>query len=274
MFTKTIKGVPIPSIGLGTFELVGEAGTAAIRAAIEHGYRHIDTAIRYGNEREVGDAIRACGVDRNELFVTTKIWFADLAPEMVHQRVSESLERLQLDHVDLLLVHWPSAEVPVGETLAAFAEERAAGHTRNIGVSNFPTKLLDESINVHKADLLTNQVEYHPFLAQRQVLPQVCEAGMLLTAYLPLARGDVFRSEVLRDIGRKHGKSAGQVALRWLVQQDGVGAIPRSSKIEHIKANLDVFDFELDDQEMQQVFALDRQDRQVDFDWSPQWDQA
>lgn len=274
MKNKMIKGVSVPSIGLGTFELKGPEGIRAIRSAIEAGYRHIDTAIRYGNEAEVGQAIRDSGIARDELFVTTKIWFDNLAPANVAARTAESLERLQLDHVDLLLVHWPSRDVPMGETLAAFAEQRSRGRTRLIGVSNFTTALLDEAIRVHGADLFANQVEYHPFMAQPRVLKAVREAGMLLTAYLPLARGAVFQSDLLREIGARHGKSAGQVALRWLIQQDGVAAIPRSSRIENIKANLDVFDFELQPDEMDRIAALDEHRRLCDFDWSPDWDPA
>ncbi len=274
MTNKIIKGVSVPAIGLGTFELKGPEGARAIRSAIEAGYRHIDTAIRYGNETEVGQAIRDSGIARDELFVTTKIWFDNLAPENVAARTAESLERLQLDHVDLLLVHWPSREVPLGETLAAFAEQRAGGRTRLIGVSNFTTALLDEAIRVHGADLFANQVEYHPFMAQPRVMKAVRDAGMLMTAYLPLARGAVFQSELLRAIGARHGKSAGQVALRWLIQQDGVAAIPRSSKIENIRANLDVFDFELLPDEMARIAGLDAQRRLCDFDWSPEWDPA
>lgn len=272
MITKTSNGVAVPVIGLGTFGLTGEDGETAIRAALDMGYRHLDTAIRYGNEREVGAALRASGIARSEVFVTTKIWATDLAPEMVRRRIDESLDRLALDRVDLLLVHWPTRDVPLGETLAAFAEVRDAGKTRSIGVSNFTTALLAEAIDVHGAELLANQVEYHPFLGQAKVLGAVRAAGMLLTAYLPLARGDVFKDEVLASIGRRHGKSAGQVALRWLVQQDAVLAIPRSSKVGNMRANIDIFDFELDDAEMRAIHALDRRDRQVEMEWSPDWD--
>lgn len=272
MIYRTAKGITMPALGLGTFELTGEKGIASIRSAIEYGYRHIDTAIRYGNEAEVGTAIREAGVPREELFVTTKIWFDSLAPETVHQRIGESLERLQMDYVDLLLIHWPGTEVPLGETLGAFAEVRGAGKTRSVGVSNFTTAQLDEAINVHGAELFTNQVEYHPFLAQPKLLKSARAAGMILTAYLPIARGAVFKEQVIQDIGARHGKSAAQVSLRWLLQQDAVAAIPRSSKIENIRSNFDIFDFELDEKEMAQISGLDRQDRMVDFDWSPEWD--
>lgn len=272
MIIKTIRGAQIPALGFGTFELTGTAGENAITEAIAMGYRHIDTAIRYGNEVEVGRAIRASGVPRGELFVTTKIWFNDLAPDTVHQRVGESLERLGLDQVDLLLVHWPSKDIPLGETLAAYAEEKARGRTRLIGVSNFTLAHLDEALEVHKADLFCNQVEYHPYLSQAKLLARMRAADMLLNAYQPIARGAVFQSELLQQIGARHGKSAGQVTLRWLLQQDRVGAIPRSSKPENMRANLDIFDFELSEAEMAQIHGLARGQRFSSFEWAPEWD--
>ncbi|QEL23488.1 aldo/keto reductase [Bosea sp. F3-2] len=270
--TKTIRGEAIPALGFGTFELTGPAGETAIRTAIDLGYRQIDTAIRYGNEAEVGRAIRASGVARGELFVTTKIWFNDLAPDTVHRRVGESLDRLGLDQVDLLLVHWPTKDVPLGETLAAFAEEKRKGRTRLIGVSNFTVALLDEALEVHKAELFCNQVEYHPFLSQEKLLARMRRAGMLLNAYQPIARGKVFDNDLLNALGRKYGKSAGQVTLRWLVQQDGVGAIPRSSRPENMRANLDIFDFELSPEDMAAIHGLARGQRFSRFDWEPAWD--
>lgn len=270
--TKTIQGEAIPALGLGTFELTGSAGEAAIRAAIDLGYRQIDTAIRYGNEVEVGRAIRGSGVARSELFVTTKIWFNDLQPDMVHRRVDESLERLGLDQVDLLLVHWPAKDIPLGETLAAYAEEKSRGRTRLIGVSNFPVALLDEALDVHKAQLFCNQVEYHPFLSQQKLLARMRRAGMLLNAYQPIARGKVFDNELLNALGRKYGKSAGQVTLRWLIQQDGVGAIPRSARPENMRANLDIFDFELSPDDMAAIYGLASGQRYSRFDWEPAWD--
>lgn len=271
--TKTIQGEAIPALGLGTFELTGPAGEAAIRAAIDLGYRQIDTAIRYGNEVEVGRAIRASGVARSEFFVTTKIWFNDLQPDTVHQRVGESLERLGLDQVDLLLVHWPAKDIPLGETLAAYAEEKSRGRTRLIGVSNFTVALLDEALDVHKAELFCNQVEYHPFLSQQKLLARMRRAGMLLNAYQPIARGKVFDNELLGALGRKYGKSAGQVTLRWLVQQDGVGAIPRSARPENMRANLDIFDFDLAPEDMAAIHGLARGQRYSRFEWEPAWDE-
>lgn len=270
--TKTFRGEAIPCLGLGTFELTGPEGEAAISTAIEMGYRQIDTAIRYGNEAEVGRAIRASGVPRGEIFVTTKLWFDSLTPALVSQRVGESLDRLGLDQVDLLLVHWPTRDVPLGETLAAFEDEKRKGRTRLIGVSNFTCALLDEALDVHGADLFCNQVEYHPFLSQEKLLARMRAADMLLNAYQPIARGKVFQSEPLNAMGRKYGKTAGQVTLRWLVQQDNVGAIPRSSRPENMQANLDIFDFELSDEDMTAIHRLARGERFSRFDWQPEWD--
>jgi diketogulonate reductase-like aldo/keto reductase len=270
--TKTVRGVSIPALGLGTFELKGPEGERAIRDAIDLGYRHIDTAIRYGNELEVGRAIRASGVPRHEFFVTTKIWFNDLSPETVARRVGESLERLGFDQVDLLLVHWPTKDVPLGETLAAFADEKAKGRTRLIGVSNFTVALLDEALGVHGADLFCNQVEYHPFLSQQKLLARMRRADMLLTAYQPIARGKVSGSDLLNGLGRKYGKSAAQVTLRWLIQQDRVGAIPRSSRVGNMRANMDIFDFELSPADMAAIHKLAHGERYSRFDWEPEWD--
>lgn len=272
--TRTIKGETVPVLGLGTFGLTGPDGEDAIRAAIDLGYRQIDTAIRYGNETEVGRAVRASGLPRDELFVTSKIWFDDLTPDRVARRTGETLDRLGFDRVDLLLVHWPSRDIPLGETLAAFAEERAKGRTRLIGVSNFTCALLDEALDVHKADLFCNQVEYHPFLSQARVLARTRRAGMLLNAYQPIARGKVFGVEALEAIGRRYARSPAQVALRWLIQQDKVGAIPRSSRPENLRANIDVFDFELTPDEMAAVHGLASGRRFSDFDWAPAWDEA
>jgi len=268
---KTIRGETVPALGLGTYELTGTAGETTIRAAIEMGYRHLDTAIRYGNEAEVGRAIRAAGVPRDELFVTTKIWFTDLRPEDVRARTAESLDRLGLDQMDLLLIHWPNPEVPLGETLAAFAEEKAAGHTRLIGVSNFTLPLLEEALEVHKADLFCNQVEYHPFLSQARLLDRMARADMLLMAYQPIARGAVSAVPLLNEIGARHGKSAAQVTLRWLIQQDRVGAIPRSSNPARLAENLDIFDFALSEEEMAAIHGLAEGRRYSDYAFAPDW---
>lgn len=269
---KTIRGEAVPALGLGTYQLTGPEGEAAIRSAIAMGYRHLDTAIRYGNEIEVGRAIRDSGVPRDELFVTTKIWPSDLRPDDVHARMAESLDRLGLDRVDLLLVHWPARDIPLGETLAAFAAERAAGRTRLIGVANFTLPLLDEALDVHKADLFCNQVEYHPFLSQARLLERMARADMLLVAYLPIARGAVAEAPLLQQIAARHGKTPAQVTLRWLVQQDRVAAIPRSSRPARQAENLDIFDFALSGDEMAAIHGLAEGRRYCDYDFAPDWD--
>ena len=269
---KTIRGEAVPALGLGTYQLTGPEGEAAIRSAIAMGYRHLDTAIRYGNEIEVGRAIRDSGVPRDELFVTTKIWPSDLRPDDVHARMAESLDRLGLDRVDLLLVHWPARDIPLGETLAAFAAERAAGRTRLIGVANFTLPLLDEALDVHKADLFCNQVEYHPFLSQARLLERMARADMLLVAYLPIARGAVANVPLLQQIAARHGKTPAQVTLRWLVQQDRVAAIPRSSRPARQAENLDIFDFALSGDEMAAIHGLAEGRRYCDYDFAPDWD--
>ncbi|WP_118133466.1 aldo/keto reductase [Oceanicella sp. SM1341] len=273
MIYRDLGGMRMPALGFGTWELTGESGIEAVRTALDTGFRHIDTAVRYENEREVGTALKASGIARDELFVTTKVWHDSLRPEQVARSVSESLERLQLDRVDLLLVHWPSPEgVPLDETLAAFAEARAAGQTRAIGVSNFPVALIEQAVDRLGSPMAANQVEYHPFLDQSALLGALRARGMVLTAYQPIAGGAVFGNPVLEEVGLRHGKSAAQVALRWLMQQEGVAAIPRSGNPANIRANFDIFDFELAPEEMKAIFALRGNGRRVNPDFAPDWD--
>ncbi|WP_137389664.1 aldo/keto reductase [Rhodoligotrophos defluvii] len=274
MIYRTIKNTRIPALGFGTFGLNGAEGLAAIECALETGYRHIDAAIRYGNEAEVGQAIASSRVPREEIFLTTKIWYGDLTPQVIFDSTRESLDRLKTDFVDLLLIHWPSPDMDLGRVLDALAELQSEGLARNIGVANFPTALMRACVEDHGADLLTNQVEYHPFLNQSAVYDLCRRYGMLLTAYLPLARGAVMDDPVLQEIAESHGKSAAQVTLRWLLQQADVAAIPRSSKPEHIRSNFDVFDFALSEEEMARIGALRGGGRIVNVEWAPEWDPA
>ncbi|HKW55250.1 MAG TPA: aldo/keto reductase, partial [Stellaceae bacterium] len=238
-----IKGARVPALGLGTWQLSGRGCFEAVRQALDLGYRHIDTAQMYGNETEVGWAIRESGVARDLIFLTTKLAPGNLAAAAAKRSTEESLRRLATDHVDLLLIHWPTGEAPLGETLGALAALRKAGKTRFIGVSNFNVALLQEAAETHGADLLCNQVEYHPYLSQRAVLAAVRRHGVMLTAYSPLARGRVQRDAALTAIGHVYGKSPAQAALRWLLDQDGVAAIPKATSRAHLAANLAVFDF-------------------------------
>jgi 2,5-diketo-D-gluconate reductase B len=251
------QAVRIPALGFGTFRLDGSTARRMVAYALEFGYRHIDTAQMYGNEAEVGQAIVASGVPRDEIWLTTKIW-PDNFRDGALQRAAEMSVRRLGTVPDLLLLHWPNPSVPRAETIRALNDARRRGLTRHIGISNSPVALIRESVAASEAPLLTDQVEYHPYLSQRAVLDEVRAQGMTLTAYSPLARGTLFSDPVLRRIGERHGKGAGQVALRWLLQQQGVAAIPRSSREAHAKANFEIFDFSLSEAEMAEIAALAR----------------
>jgi 2,5-diketo-D-gluconate reductase B len=266
------KGAKIPAIGLGTWELRGRTCARLVEQALRLGYRHVDTAQAYDNEREVGEALRASGVPRGEVFVTTKVWTSHFAPHDLERSVKESLTKLRLTEVDLLLLHWPNPRVPLSETLDALAHVRKLGMTRHIGVSNFTVALMDEAVAKCPAPLVCNQVEYHPYLDQTKVREACVQHAMALVAYSPIAKGRVRKDDVLASIGRAHGKSAAQVCLRWLVQQN-VSAIPRTSKLERLSENFEIFDFELSVAEMAEISALGNRDgRLTDFGFSPKWD--
>ena len=262
----------VPALGLGTYTLKGQACQEAIVDAIAIGYRHLDTAQSYDNEQDVGQGIRQSGIDRDELFITTKIWYTDLARTNVLRAIDDSLRQLQTDYVNLLLIHWPSDEVPLKETLETLMEVQKQGKTRLIGVSNFPPAMLRKAFDL--APVVCNQVEYHPYLGQSALINIVCEHGAMLTAYSPLAQGAVEEDATLQAIGEKHSKTPSQIALRWLVQQDNVAAIPRASSHEHRVANFDIFDFSLTDDEMEQIFTLSRRERLVNPHWAPVWDEV
>lgn len=250
------NGADIPALGFGTWQLQGSQARRMVEAALEIGYRHIDTAQKYGNETEVGAALAASGLPRDQVFVTTKIWPDHAREGVLQQAARESLDRLRLDSVDLLLLHWPNAHVPLDETMAALVDCSERGWARTLGVSNFNAAMIEEARRLAGRPLATNQVEYHPFLAQRTLLDTCRRQGMALTAYCPLARGKVFGEPTLTRIGERHGKAPGQVALRWLIQQDSVVAIPRSSSVEHARSNFAIFNFVLSDLEMGEITRL------------------
>src|SRR5437867_4328151 len=220
------NGARIPAIGLGTWELRGRACARLVEQALRLGYRHIDTAQMYENEREVGEGLRASGVKRDQVFLTTKIWPSHFAPHDLERSAKESLVRLRLTEVDLLLLHWPNPQVPLVETLGALARIRQQGLARHIGVSNLTVALIEEAVAKCSAPLVCNQVEYHPYLDQTKVREACARHGMAVVAYSPIAKGRVRNDELLAGIGKAHGKSPAQICLRWLVQQ-GVAAIPR-----------------------------------------------
>lgn len=269
------KDARLPALGLGTWALSGRTCYEAVRAALEIGYRHVDTAQLYGNESEVGAAIGVSGVKRGDIFVTTKIPMGELRAAQIRRNVEASLKRLRTDYVDLLLIHWPSRREPLAETLDAFAEAKAKGQTRFIGVSNFTTALLRETIETHRADIVCNQVEYHPYLSQRPVAAALERYGLILTAYCPLGRGSVAADSDLARIGQAYGKSASQVALRWLLDQSNVAAIPKSASRAHLAANFAIFDFALSAADRAVIDAKRGATRLVDpTGWAPEWDPA
>ena len=227
MTTIEVKGVRVPAIGYGTWLVTGQDATDGVRSALEIGYRQIDTARAYENEREVGRGIAESGVPRNEIFLTTKVPHTDAHADAVERDAEESLERLGVDQLDLLLLHWPNPDVPLEETLNAMNKVREDGRTRNIGVSNFPAGLLRQALEI--APVFCDQVEYHPFLDQSRLLELARANDVLITAYSPLAHGKVPEDATLLQIGAQYDKSAGQVALRWLLDQPGVSPIPKAS---------------------------------------------
>ncbi len=251
----TVQGVEIPTIGLGTSRLCGEVARRMVGYALEIGYRHIDTAQGYGNESQVGEAIGASSVPRDDIWLTTKINLSRLRDGSLQRAAEESVRKLGTEP-NLLLLHWPNAKIPLRETMGALNEIQRTGLTEHIGVSNFTAALMQQAISLSEAPLIVNQVEYHPYLCQPTVLKALRANGIVPTAYSPLARGRVFRDSKLRRIGERHGKTAGQVALRWLVQQDGVIAIPRSSQEVNASFNLEIFDFELTGAEMNEISSL------------------
>jgi diketogulonate reductase-like aldo/keto reductase len=268
-------GAHIPTLGLGTWELRGRSCARLVEQALRLGYRHLDTAEIYENEREVGEGLRASGVGRNDVFVTTKVWPAHFAPRDLERAAKESLARLRLSEVDLLLLHWPNPEVALDETLGALCKVKRMGLARHIGVSNFTVAMIEEAVRLAEEPLVCNQVEMHPFLDQSKVAAACRRHAIALVGYSPLARGEVGRSPLLARIGTAHRKSAAQVSLRFLVQQ-GIVAIPRTSRVERLAENLAVFDFELSDEEMTQIAGLARRDGRIlnyAYSGAPRWDE-
>lgn len=257
--------VLIPALGFGTWQLENGTATPLVEKALEVGYRHIDTAQIYGNEADVGAAIKTSGIKRDDIFLTTKVWIDQFHDGDLQRSAEISLEKLGVDHVDLLLLHWPKPEVPLAETLKALNEVQSRGLTRAIGLSNFPSVLLDEAAKLSDAPIATDQVEYHPYLSLKTLKAKADALGTSITAWSPLAQGKVAQDPVLVEIGLAHGKTPGQVTLRWLIQQ-GVIAIPRTSNPARIAENFDVLDFSLSEDEMTRIHALARPDGRLG-DW-------
>ena len=268
------NGASIPSLGLGTWTLKGRDCSDLVERALSLGYRHLDTAAAYGNEEDVGAGLRASGVARDTVFVTTKVWWTDLARDDFRRSTEASLDRLGLDAVDLLLIHWPNPEIPLEETIDALNEARANGLACNIGVSNFPTALLSRALELSQSPLVATQVENHPYLDQRKIYAACRAAGMAMVSYCPLSRGGLlFGEPAVRNAAEAHGKTPGQIVLRWHVQQDGVVAIPRTTRPERLEENSAIFDFSLTEEEMAAISALRGHGNRIcDADFAPQWD--
>lgn len=260
--------ISIPFIGLGTYRLNGKEGIKVISEALELGYKHLDTAAFYHNEVEVGSAVKQSSQKRDNLFITTKIWPEDF--DNVLKATETSLKKLQMDDVDLLLLHWPSDEKRNSLALHSLNDVLQKGYAKNVGVSNFNIHQLSTAKKI--APVICNQVEYHPYLSQQKMLTCLKKEKMFCTAYRPIANGKVADDPVLKSIAYSYKKTPAQISLRWLIQQDVV-AIPKTSSLERLKENISIFDFTLTEKEMKAIFSICNGTRQVDSSFSPEWDE-
>ncbi len=268
----TSNGLNMPALGLGTWPMLGTECTQAVQQALDLGYRHIDTATAYNNEAAVGEALRTSSVPREQIHLTTKVWHDRLAPSALRQSFDDSLRALQTDYVDLFYLHWPTPDMDLGRTLDALAELHQQGKARAIGVANFPLGLLRQAIEQHGAPLSAIQVEYHVLLGQQPLLHYARQHDLALTAYTPLARGRAAEQAVIVDIARKHGVLPSQVALKWLLDQEAVAAIPKAAGRANQLANLQSANVPLDAEDRRQIAALPKNQRVVNPDFAPDWD--
>ena len=260
----------IPKLGLGTWQNTdGDQCAESVRTALETGYRHVDTAQAYDNEDSVGRGLADADVDREEVFLATKVWKSNLAYDDVLASTEESLDELGVDAVDLLYVHWPAGAYDPEETLRAFDELADDGKIRNVGVSNFTPEQLDEARELTEHGILANQVEMHPLLQQEALQEYAVEHDVYLVAYSPLARGEVANVEEIREIAEKHDASPQQVSLAWLAAKENVVVIPKATSGEHIRDNYGALSLELDDEDVETIDAIETRDRQVDPDFAP-----
>jgi diketogulonate reductase-like aldo/keto reductase len=270
------NGAEIPALGLGTWQLTGTHCTDAVAAALDIGYRHIDTAAAYDNEAAVGRGIAASSVPRGDIFVTTKVWKTQIGTGALQKSAEASLERLGLASVDLLLIHWPNRDIPLSESIAALCDAQRCGLAQHIGVSNFPTALLAQAIALAKAEgtrLVANQCEFHPWLDQAKVIEACRSNGLAFTSYSPLGRGRLADDPVLTKIAGEIGRSVSQILLRWNIQHPGVAAVPKAGSPAHLKENFEIFDFDLSPAQMQAISALAKPDgRMVSLSGAPDWD--
>lgn len=265
-----------PALGLGTWALKDEACAAAVAHALAVGYRHVDTAAMYDNEAAVGEGLRTSGVPRKDIWITTKVWWDQIGAGDLQRSAEASLKRLGLDHVDLLLIHWPNPAIPLRQSLDALADAKRRGLARNVGVSNFPVALIEEAVELSPEPIVANQCEYHPHLDQSKVLAACRRHGIALVSYCPIGRGDVggvLSEPVVTELAEAKGKTPAQIVLRWQVQQRGVAAVPKSGNPARIAENIGIFDFSLSEPEMARISALARPGgRIVNLAWAPRWD--
>lgn len=266
------QGISLPKLGLGTFRMQGDICRAAVESGLGLGYRHLDTAEMYGNEEAIGAAIAASKIARGDLHVTTKVWNENLAPDAMRRAFDASLKKLRLDHVDLYLVHWPAKNMNLPVMFETLMKLKQEGRTRAIGVANFNIALLKTVVEEIKAPIACNQVEYHVMLDQTPLRKYLTAKSIPLVAYCPLAQGRVASDEALARIGKKHNVSAAQVALKWLLDQDGVAAIPKASRPESQQANLDALKLKLDDADRTAIAGLPKGKRCVNPGFAPAWD--
>ena len=270
----TTQGMRMPKLGLGTWRLKGEECADAVRRALALGYRHIDTAEMYDNEGGVGDGLASGGVPRADIHVTSKVWWEHLSPDAMRTALDASLARLKTDYVDLYLIHWPSADMNLPKAMETLEALKNEGKVRAIGVSNFPVALMRRAVEELNAPIACNQVEYHVLLSQDPVLAYARQHGIAVTAYAPLAQGRLAEFDQLQAIARKHGVTPAQVALKWLLDQDGVAAIPKAARAESQQANLDALRLTLDDEDRAAIAGLPKNQRFIQPAFAPVWDQA
>jgi 2,5-diketo-D-gluconate reductase B len=268
----TAHGMRMPKLGLGTWPMKGAQCVEAVQSALGLGYRHIDTAEMYGNEAEVGEAIAASGIPRGDIHVTTKAWWENLGADAMQRAVDASLARLRTDYVDLYLIHWPAPDMDLPAAIHNLMRVHERGLARAIGVSNFPVAMLRRAVDEIGAPIACNQVEYHLLLGQSRLVDAARERDVAVTAYAPLARGELGDYEELRAIAQKHRATPAQVALKWLLDQDGVAAIPKAARRETQQANLDALRIQLDDTDRAAIAMLPKDRRVVNPGFAPQWD--
>lgn len=267
---RKIQNTEVPALGFGTFQLKQEICRKAVLSALETGYRHIDTARMYENEEAVGQALKDYGAERESLFLTSKVWYDNLAPHDIRREVQDSLRLLQTEYLDLILIHWPNPDYPLSQSLEALFQLKEEGKVRQVGVSNFTPSLVEQAWKT--GPIFCNQVECHPLLRQEKLRKLAAEKDFLLTAYSPLAQGKVHHESTLNAIGKKHGRSPEQVALAWLLTLPKVSPIPRSSKKKHIQNNFQSIGLQLDSEDLEAIESIPDHQRQVDPDIAPDWE--